>query len=1170
MTRWAEESLAAASRLYAGVHTFRACSSRKHLEQPDRPTKYTTYFKNSGFRALEARDKGSAIDAGTDEYFAAFFAPSTTPYPHGRLADGYYAKALSLPVKIHSVPETGSWYQATEDVFGPQQAHRNGTGPLVNMGWRCALADSGDAGRIQLEKGHAQSIINDYKDFASQTAPTQDVTTTPFVYEGCKGIRSTPTCVWNQETGTQNNCSGISTEDACGVEPWCTWRASHKDVCKDAKELGNATCTKHQSQSNGIHDPVTKEACRSAAIADGAAFYGMQSDGGETAKCTLFSVDPKLPSNYEPHCSGMMSESIALGVWWAMALYRTESKVAPTVEAPVASAPYDKTYIHRVEEIGRCPPANTPANVHSVAVNGVLANGGDDVVRIGAGTKAWADEAFAVTSMPHYLKGGHLARLPQKGILRGSKVSFDVSAGGKSIYVATVHDETSRHGGLDKSLAREGWSATAHRRQAHYHWHTKQYDELLDYQLKTAARVRGPVASTPGGGATGLPRAEAGCVWQLIMAQDAKMDGMFPAAAKDTLNLNEDDPSATAYSTVGSIQSDEASLVGVAGAYEFAMVYFFDDWKKPLHWLQTSWLAERVKPTGFVGISPTDIRKRTGTDKEFTGLANGDRNALLDGNGVGQDYWNAAGAIKDTWDKRKIRAWDGLLANSMKLYVKRNATLWAAERALSSRFGNVSLNLNAVYKLERPPNSGAATITLPATTTDETVMAIVVVDQGPPNMWEMEVPNGLYRVEVTLGRSATRSHYHSWGCAVENTRFYGEWHGYKHNVVSAMVEVSDGRLSLGATSNDLPHRDCGAIAWIKAKRVADRVAKPWLPLRGLRVAPLGDTLPASDAAPGTWWQTEIPEAALIGLVSVSFPSRYEEWSMIGRVGQESDDIPWDCRAWWLFRGHGCSTASPFGRFEGAGVSTGVVITISDTPCSGAECPAGGQKVCRSRDNARGLTPENVSIDYVKTNDRKGHRGLKASHVDCGGRSGKYLRVWLPGEGRIFDASVSINRVMTPADAASAVGTNGTAAYVCYGVSARKHVDSSTPEYIITNDPLDSIFYSTCYVRERAVVFEPAPGSSGALAGESFSEAEENATAADGATVVFSSALRAAGAGRLMHPWDFNGQCTWPGLPFLYPLFWNGPMFSVQLQLAAPMLVACWCCRTRVNIQRIHL
>merc|ERR1712048_1541709 len=85
--------------------------------------------------------------------------------------------------------------------------------------------------------------------------------------------------------------------------------------------------------------------------------------------------------------------------------------------------------------------------------------------------------------------------------------------------------------------------------------------------------------------------------------------------------------------------------------------------------------------------------------------------------------------------------------------------------------------------------------------------------------------------------------------------------------------------------------------------------------------------------------------------------------------------------------------------------------------------------------------------------------------------------------------------------------------VCYGVEARTHSDASTPEFIISNDPMDPIFYSTCYVCERAVSFLPPPDGSQLFSGTFQEDSNETTTVynqlADHSTV---------------QEWEFNGQC----------------------------------------------
>lgn len=89
------------------------------------------------------------------------------------------------------------------------------------------------------------------------------------------------------------------------------------------------------------------------------------------------------------------------------------------------------------------------------------------------------------------------------------------------------------------------------------------------------------------------------------------------------------------------------------------------------------------------------------------------------------------------------------------------------------------------------------------------------------------------------------------------------------------------------------------------------------------------------------------------------------------------------------------------------------------------------------------------------------------------------------------------------------------AFVCYGVEARAHKDASTPEFIISKDPADPIFYSTCYVREFAIEFLPPPGSRDGLFKGSFL-AEANTT-----SEVYNDALKDESFKR---EWDFNGAC----------------------------------------------
>lgn len=114
--------------------------------------------------------------------------------------------------------------------------------------------------------------------------------------------------------------------------------------------------------------------------------------------------------------------------------------------------------------------------------------------------------------------------------------------------------------------------------------------------------------------------------------------------------------------------------------------------------------------------------------------------------------------------------------------------------------------------------------------------------------------------------------------------------------------------------------------------------------------------------------------------------------------------------------------------------------VSNSPCVGTTCSG---HVCGRIFNAHPF----------------GEKDNLRMHVDCGGNSGKYVWVQLPGANRIMYFDVEINR-------AKPVGlTEDT--MVCYGVEARQ-ASATAPEFVISDDVEDPIFYSTCYARERVV------------------------------------------------------------------------------------------------------
>ena len=354
------------------------------------------------------------------------------------------------------------------------------------------------------------------------------------------------------------------------------------------------------------------------------------------------------------------------------------------------------------------------------------------------------------------------------------------------------------------------------------------------------------------------------------------------------------------------------------------------------------------------------------------------------------------------------------------------------------------------------------------------------------NRWEMAVSNGVYRV---TWYHVTGKTIHVAGCAVENIEITNDYHGVTNqgfvgDFSVKTVEVLDGRLTLSAyvdhtqTRTSSPdNMECGTLNKVKIEKVAPAFAPQWLP--------------GSDAR-GAWHQQELDTNVPVGMVLISFDNR-ERIDRFGRV----DDVPRtrsqapDCRYRWMLEGSTCVgtlqwsgtaglyqqwSSQPHGEFFD-GPNQGFTVSVSDTPCTAAlGCPASGttcarvtasnrQEECKGCKRSPGILIEYVAQDWA---------------IDCKGATGKYLHVHLPGSGRIFSGTVSVNRaeqaqptVQQPSSSSSsAVASSGTNHdMACYAVQARDQT-STAPEYIVTTDPHDPVFYSTCYVKSERVEWLP--------------------------------------------------------------------------------------------------
>ena len=276
------------------------------------------------------------------------------------------------------------------------------------------------------------------------------------------------------------------------------------------------------------------------------------------------------------------------------------------------------------------------------------------------------------------------------------------------------------------------------------------------------------------------------------------------------------------------------------------------------------------------------------------------------------------------------------------------------------------------------------------------------------NEWGIAVTDGLYRVVVGTGRGVATIHttpqkmyrfpaYWNRGCTVENTRFVSSNQDMGPTEYTIDVEVTDGKLTYKGTSSGGRLLQCQATKYLKITRIGDAMKGPWAPIAG--------------NTKGAWWQMELAELTPVGLVSVTPVTVSTFYEDIPRIADENVKYL-DCRNWWLYKGRGCPDGgvagpaqNPLGRFNNGGTETGVVVSISNQSCAGEICDQAGQHMCGSDEG----TPGKSSFDRPAFS-RVMSNGMFPQFNWCDGVAGKYVRVWLPGKDRLFDANVMVNRV----------------------------------------------------------------------------------------------------------------------------------------------------------------
>ena len=326
-------------------------------------------------------------------------------------------------------------------------------------------------------------------------------------------------------------------------------------------------------------------------------------------------------------------------------------------------------------------------------------------------------------------------------------------------------------------------------------------------------------------------------------------------------------------------------------------------------------------------------------------------------------------------------------------------------------------------------------------------------DTGYYKTWELELPQGNGEYEITIMTGGF-----SWGCVVENYRASDSTNrgGTTRPAIMRRI-VRDGRLTL--TGHSLK---CAPIAYIKIKKIAHD---------DLQMIPI--TFPSST---DIVWEREIMgNDVLVGDVVLGGPSVPN----ILPNGKFNREKQYTCEMGFMLGQDYCVPTPYGGTFvqSSENVQQGVIVSLADEPCvfdhdgsstsssasSIATCPP-PKHVC-----AHVVTPTMCVLDET-TEDEP----LCPIRVRCGGIRARYVRVELPGKHRIlhvdFKSDIKIYRdVPNPNDVS--IGD-----FAAYSVAVATPT-LTRPEYTISTDPTDPIFYSTCFtyqIRRKFRSIKDAP------------------------------------------------------------------------------------------------
>ena len=354
--------------------------------------------------------------------------------------------------------------------------------------------------------------------------------------------------------------------------------------------------------------------------------------------------------------------------------------------------------------------------------------------------------------------------------------------------------------------------------------------------------------------------------------------------------------------------------------------------------------------------------------------------------------------------------------------------------------------------------------------------------------FSFKVSNGVYSVMTYHGADKADRHIaNNRGCTVENVvvgeatagilRPPGDPRRYKGNAEDVagggitgaafgplLVVVRDELLDLSSPNLSI----CESTSWLKFKRIGD----------------VQTTVPTAwhTSATNSWWQRRMASNTAVGLVTITPPAGASSQRTInaystttvrrlqGKKGSQYTDLgkaPFpkvSCRSRFLFTGNACSqTGLEYGVFEPdalpGGNNVGYVVTVSDVACD----TAGDVNTCPVTAKTTVCNPV-MSAPYEPSYCGSHDGELCPIVHDCAGATGRYVRIRLRGERRIFDANVEVSQ-FSPMDNVDDANDDD---MICWGVQGRPEETLPIPknEYTISSDPEDPIFYSTCYFKQN--------------------------------------------------------------------------------------------------------